>query len=449
MRILLLFFSFLFLFQRTGLCADNQITCEDNIWKVTADIENMGKINFYMLPDTVKSTTILKSLKDRDKVILGNWKAKLFRLFQKRENKSSMAVMELTENGKIHFLAMTLSLKEIGKISEDTIKGTIYDADSTDSVGKFTAIRTNWTKSNLPPIADYKQISDSIISITTGKIYNPALVKNKKWLRFSNNIRTKSAKVYDDLEFMLLFFSQVNTVGFSHYALLKTSVDLEKTYNEPQIECEIFSDSIVYMQFKTLSGRAEEIDSVFIQYADYPCYIIDLRDTPGGKFETTYKLASRLSQQNSPAGTFVCRRYYEDSAFRNDKDKFYILEEKDFSHFAAVLEEKQAVKIEFESQNSIQSKIYILTSKRTASACEALVSGLKREKNIQIIGEKTAGNMLSPTVHSIGNNYFLIVPTADYLTNQWESIENTGVQPDIKMKAKKALDFVLKLHSIK
>jgi hypothetical protein len=447
MRALLFFFPLFFLFQATGLCANDKKTQEEHIWTVTANIENMGKLNFYMLSDTTNSPVVLKSRKDRDKVILGNFKARLFRFFQKRKNKNSMAVMELKENGKIYFLAMTMPLKEIEKISDDTIKGNIYDNGLTDKLGDFVAVRTNLTATNLPPLAPYQQISDSIVAITEGKIYNPALVKNKGWLKFSDNIRSKSAKIDDDLEFMLLFFSQVNAVGFSHYSLLKTNIDLEKTFREPQINGEILAGNKVYLQFKTLSGRVEEIDSIFAQYVGYQYYIIDLRDTPGGKFETTYKLASYLSQQqNKPAGIFAGRLYYEDAVFRNNPTGFYVLQENDFSHFAAVLEEKQAVKIEFKSQHPLQSKICILTSNQTASSCEPLVYGLKGEKNIQIIGEKTAGAMLSPTVYPAGNGYFLIIPTADYLTQQGESIEGRGVQPDVKVKSEKALDFVLKIR---
>jgi hypothetical protein len=448
MKTLLLFPLLLFLFQTKELFAENKKAQEDNLWIVTAEIENTGKLNFYTLLDTTNSPALLKTLKDRDKAVLGSFKARLFRLFQKRKNKSSMAVIELTENGTIDFLAMSMSLKEVEKISKDTISGIIYDSSLKNKTGKLIAVRTHLTKNNLSPFANYQQIADSIIALTDRKIYNPALVKSKGWRQFSNNIRSKSAKIQDDLEFMLLFFSQINKTGFSHYALVKTDMDLEKTLNEPQIECKVLTDSMVYMQFKTLSGRIEEIDSVFTQYAGYPGYIIDLRNTPGGKFETTYRLASCLSQQNNPAGTFVCRRYYEDATFRNNTNNFYVLKEKDFSHFATVLEEKQAVKIVFEPQNPIQSPIYLLIGNRTASACEPLVYGLKGEKNIQIIGEKTAGAMLSPTVHAIGNNYFLIIPTADYLTNQAKSIEGVGVQPDIKVKSEKALEFVLKTHSI-
>jgi hypothetical protein len=245
MKTLLLLFPFLFLSQTAVLYAgNNKKTQEDNLWIVTAEIENLGKLNFYMLQDTANSPVLLKSLKDRDKVILGNFKAKLFRLFQKRKNKSSMAVIELTENGKINFLAMSISLKKIEKTSEDTIKGIIYNRNLTNKIGNLIAVRTGLSQTNLSPLLDYQKIADSIVTFTSGKIYNPALLKNNGWNKFSNNIRSESAKILDDLEFLLLFYSQINKVGFSHYALMKTNVDLEKTLCEPQIECKTLNPQV-------------------------------------------------------------------------------------------------------------------------------------------------------------------------------------------------------------
>jgi hypothetical protein len=430
------------------LFANNKCNTNGEVWIVTADVEFFGKIDLYMLSEVTDSCFILKSLEDRDKIILANIKAKFFRKFQKRKNNKSLAVLELTENGNIYFLSNKMNLREMDENSNDTIKGSIYGANNAN-IGKLIAIRTNLSKNNLQPIADYKQIFDRISYITSNKIYNPALAGSKKWRKFVKNGAAKSSFIVDDLEFLLLFFSNVNKVGFSHYSLTKDNVNLEQTLYEPQIEDKIVNDSIIYMRFKSLSGTIEEIDSLFNKYVGYKNthWVIDLRNTPGGKFETAYQLADHLISKTKDirinAGAFVCRPYYENAAFKNNRENYYTLQKNDFSNFAAKLEEKQAVRIEFVPQKTIQSKIYILTSEKTASACEPLINGLKGLTNIQIIGEKTAGKILSSSTFSLGDGFFLILPTADYLTNEWKSLENVGVKPDIKVKAKEALDYVL------
>ena len=439
-----LWFILLFELQIMNIYAsNNDLVTENNIWLTTVDMEGMGEVNFYMQTEISDSCLILKSPKDRDKVIFGNTKARLFRLFQKRENKNSMIVCQLVENGKLDFLFLKMAVKDIEGISTDTIKCTIYDIKSEKQIGKLTAIKTHLSKYQLTPLIDYKQLSDSIVSITEEKIYNPQLVRSKKWRQFVQELSSKSRAVYDDVEFLVLFYSNMSKVKFSHYSLLKTNIDLERTLDEPQIECEVMKDKVVYMNIKSLSGRTEEIDSIFTEYKNYLAYIIDLRSTPGGKFDTTYRLASYLSQGNRDAGMFVCKPYYEDKEHFSNKDNFYTLQEKDFSNFSLVLEKKQVVSIKFETESPIESNIYILTSKNTASACEPLVYGLKGLENVLVVGEKTAGEMLSPTIFPVVSNFHLIVPTADYLTNQWESIEGIGIQPDIKVKAEKALSLVL------
>lgn len=421
-------------------------TNNSDVWIVTADMENLGKLQFYMLSDQ-KSGQVLKSLPDRDQTILGKTKATLFRWMQKRKNKDSMAVIELKNNGRIDFLAMQMTIQDIDFQENDTIFGNIFDRNSKNKIGQLLAVKTSLNSNILSPLTNYTQIVDTVVSITENKIYNPALVQTKKWLSFVRQLQSKSKLIYDDLEFLLLFYAHVNQTGFSHYALLKTKPDLEQSINEPQIECEVLQDSIIYMKFKSLAGQTEEIDSVFQQYGSYPIVVIDLRNTPGGKFDTTYRLAAYLANKKCDAGIFVGRKYYENTIFRNNRDNFEILQERDYDDFTAILELKQAVKISFEPQNPLHSKIYILTNQNTASACEALVQGLKGLNNVCIVGERTAGAMLSPTVYEAGNHFYILVPTADYLTSEGKSIEGIGVQPDIKTKSGSALKTVL--HSLK
>ena len=60
-----------------------------------------------------------------------------------------------------------------------------------------------------------------------------------------------------------------------------------------------------------------------------------------------------------------------------------------------------------------------------------------------MVGEKTAGDMLSSTFIDIQNSWVLVVPTADYYTADRFRIEGNGVKPTIKVKSEKALEYVL------
>ena len=99
--------------------------------------------------------------------------------------------------------------------------------------------------------------------------------------------------------------------------------------------------------------------------------------------------------------------------------------------------------------SSNDEKLYILINNNTASACEPLVYGLKKKQNVTVVGEHTLGAILSPSVFDIGNNYYLILPTADYLASDGKTLDGVGVTPNIKINSHKALDFVLKELNIK
>jgi len=92
-------------------------------------------------------------------------------------------------------------------------------------------------------------------------------------------------------------------------------------------------------------------------------------------------------------------------------------------------------------------KIWVLTNKNTASACEPLVDFLKVNNLATIIGEKTAGKMLSAKSFPIDENYELYLPIGNYYTAQNFWIEQNGVEPNIAIKSENALDKVSELIS--
>jgi len=76
-----------------------------------------------------------------------------------------------------------------------------------------------------------------------------------------------------------------------------------------------------------------------------------------------------------------------------------------------------------------------------------LVDFLKVNNLATIIGEKTAGKMLSAKSFSIDENYELYLPIANYYTAQNFWIEQNGVEPNIAVKSENALDRVLEMTS--
>src|SRR5690606_31447505 len=72
--------------------------------------------------------------------------------------------------------------------------------------------------------------------------------------------------------------------------------------------------------------------------------------------------------------------------------------------------------------------LYILTNGNTGSTCEPLVYVLKHNKRATIIGENTAGAMLSASYFDISGKYKLVLPIADFYTYDGVRLEGVGVK---------------------
>jgi hypothetical protein len=94
--------------------------------------------------------------------------------------------------------------------------------------------------------------------------------------------------------------------------------------------------------------------------------------------------------------------------------------------------------------NALADKpVYILTSRRTASAAEYLVYNLKMLKRVTLIGERTAGAMHAGAFHRLTDHFGMGIqevppPENPYPTKGWERI---GVEPHVAVPAGDALDI--------
>ena len=75
-------------------------------------------------------------------------------------------------------------------------------------------------------------------------------------------------------------------------------------------------------------------------------------------------------------------------------------------------------------------RVSLLVDRHTASAAEMIVA-LARENNLaKIVGEKTAGRLLSATSVKVGQGLRLALPTGAYYTWKGTVLEGTTIEPD-------------------
>ena len=97
-------------------------------------------------------------------------------------------------------------------------------------------------------------------------------------------------------------------------------------------------------------------------------------------------------------------------------------------------------------------KIVLLVNRHTASAAEMIVAFARENNLATIVGEKTAGRLLSATSIKVGNGFRLALPTGSYYTWKGTVLEGTPIEPDQTMEfdwrdrrlgADRQLDFAI------
>lgn len=142
--------------------------------------------------------------------------------------------------------------------------------------------------------------------------------------------------------------------------------------------------------------------------------IIDLRDNMGGIVDCAVDICNLL----------VCNKILFTSCDKNKNVEIY---------------KSNLLKKPFD-------EIVVLTNRKTMSAAEAIALSLQDDGNI-IIGEKTYGKGVSQKIFNIYGGGTLNITTKEYFRTNGESINNSGIIPDILINSSglNGNDKILKL----
>jgi retinol-binding protein 3 len=94
--------------------------------------------------------------------------------------------------------------------------------------------------------------------------------------------------------------------------------------------------------------------------------------------------------------------------------------------------------------------VYVLTSASTISAAEQFCYDLKMLKRVTLVGETTHGSAHAGVFHRIDDHFGMgipeVLPVNPFSKSDWEG---TGVDPDVKVNAARALETAVKLAESK
>jgi C-terminal processing protease CtpA/Prc len=204
-------------------------------------------------------------------------------------------------------------------------------------------------------------------------------------------------------------------------------------------------DGIGYLKVAMFPGMigvevANEISKAVVSLGTVKGLIIDLRGNTGGG-AGALRLMSLLTPEKVPVGFAPGKRW---SGRDLDKEKMA------FPRFGSIPSSKKALwwlalrylpslitksPIVLESEGhgpqSYQGNVVLLVDRHTASAAEMVTIFAKENRLATIVGEKTAGRLLSATSVKVGHGFRLALPTGAYYTWTGTALEGSPIEPDV------------------
>lgn len=303
------------------------------------------------------------------------------------------------------------------------------------------------------PALDLPATARAINEMMRANHYNPAELDSDNYLRIEQATLALADKAETKDEFLEGFRELWKSGPFSHVELNiahQTADELAAFLDNINAGDDAVSlswqDETALLTVNTMMGvdTIEAIDAAYetIEQRGAQKLIIDLRNNGGGAFAIR-PLISHLISEPIDAGGFVSQPWNNVHDRQPTADDIRAVKPWTGWSIRTFWEEVQSApitRLQFEPTPPIYSgQTYVLTSQITASAAELVTDAMKSTDHITIVGEKTAGQMLSQKIFDIPGGFHLSLPIADYYSVSTGRIEGVGVSPDINVPADTAL----------
>jgi len=307
------------------------------------------------------------------------------------------------------------------------------------------------------PKTDYFKVAAAINETMRAYHYNPAELDSPQYRRIEAAITALAETATSDEAFMEGFRAIWRNGPFSHVTLnvgQQSADDLADYLDTIRIggggALLSWNGDVAVLTVNTMMGldTIEEIDAAYaeIKARETSALIIDLRENGGGAFAVR-PLVSHLLTEVFDAGSFVSQTWnatHQRDPSRADLEAVDSWEGWSIKSFWVDVQTNPVTRISFApAEPGFDGPVYVLTSNRTASAAELAADALKGANRAIIIGERTAGEMLSQKIYDVPGGFHLSLPIADYYSVVNGRIEGVGIQPDIETDAADALEVAL------
>lgn len=404
---------------------------------------------------TAKNQFKISSPENADVRIAGG-KARLGRLSGKLPKKGVIITIRGAQKADSLFgetsIPMFGKLAFKGIVKNETLSGELLNTDGV-SIGTINGVNSTENRIN------YQELYPKILKTIQDNIYSKSVLQTKEWKTFEKKMKNLCNDAHDDIELFFGFNILTQKLPFTHLNLMiaqnvAENDEIQSPVTKKSVVFEEKNSTTAYLQIKNFSTSAEELAAILPQIVaneNYKNLVIDLRNNPGGGIEAASEFARYILDRDMEVGYFVTNKLqyagYQPELFKTLPE----LQPKGTKEFTDELKTSPGAKLIFKKPENpvFMGKIYVLTNNKTGSTCEPIVYALKNSKKATIIGEKTAGAMLSASPFVVSGKYMLTLPIGDFYTHDGVRLDKVGVSPDIEVKSEGALDKVLELiHAV-
>jgi len=211
-----------------------------------------------------------------------------------------------------------------------------------------------------------------------------------------------------------------------------------------------FDGDTAILAVHTMMGR-DTITAIEKAYGDIAArgakaLVIDLRTNQGGAF-AVLPLVSHLISKPQTMGVFVGRPWTDaHSNLPTGAEMHSVQPWRGWSirAFWQDVTTQPLVRLQFDpAAPRFNGPVYVLASRKTASAAELAIDALQSAGRVTLVGETTAGALLSQKMFDVAGGFHLSLPIAGYVSAKHGVIEGKGLTPDIAVPAEQALETAL------
>jgi C-terminal processing protease CtpA/Prc len=210
------------------------------------------------------------------------------------------------------------------------------------------------------------------------------------------------------------------------------------------VEARQLGDGLGYLKIAMFPGMigvevANEISVAVERLGAIDHLIIDLRGNTGGGIGAL-RVMSLLTPGRIPVGFALDTRRVK-ANLESEKHSFHRFSQIPSStktlwrlalQFGPAMMTKKPIVLQTEGlgEKPFHGRVVLLVNRHTASAAEMIVAFARENQLATIVGEKTAGRLLSATSVKVGSGFRLAMPTGAYYTWNGSVLEGTPIEPD-------------------